>query len=97
MRIHVFAKIDYVFLGRLNSSNLASEFVYSLPNLIVLMNDQIIKSNRSIEPKLPSLQSKIKVWLTVIDYTEALFEVSAKKIWGEPGRWFIISLIQLLK
>lgn len=61
------------------------------------MNDQIIKASRSVEPKLPSLQSKIKVWLTIIDYTEALFEVSAKKVWGEAGRWFIISLIQLLK
>ncbi|XP_058802849.1 peroxisomal membrane protein PEX16 [Phymastichus coffea] len=89
--------VSFFSAGRLNSSTLASEFVYSLPNLMVLFNDQIIKSNRNIETNLPSIQSKIKIWLTVIDYTEALFEVSAKKVWGEAGRWFIISLIQLLK
>ncbi|XP_014216627.1 peroxisomal membrane protein PEX16 [Copidosoma floridanum] len=89
--------VSFFTAGRLNSSTLASEFVYSLPNLMVLFNDQIIRASRYSELKLPSLQSKLKIWLTVIDYTEALFEVSAKKLWGEAGRWFIISLIQLLK
>ncbi|XP_008213201.1 peroxisomal membrane protein PEX16 [Nasonia vitripennis] len=89
--------VSFFTAGRLNSSTLASEFVYSLPNLMVLFNDQIIKASRNPESKLPSLQSKIKIWLTIIDYTEALFEVSAKKLWGEAGRWFIIALIQMLK
>ncbi|KAJ8683452.1 hypothetical protein QAD02_019244 [Eretmocerus hayati] len=89
--------VSFFTAGRLNSSTLASEFVYSLPNLMVLFNDQIIRASRNTEVKLPSLQSKIKVWLTIIDYTEALLEVSAKKVWGEAGRWFIITLIQLLK
>ena len=102
-----FSKVPFCFLksllhsiqlsGRLNSSTLTSELVYSLPNLMVLFNDQIIRASRNQETKLPSLQSKIKIWLTIIDYTEALFEVSAKKVWGEGGRWFVIALIQLLK
>lgn len=99
LELHLCSWINEFLLlaGRLNSSTLASEFVYSLPNLMVLFNDQIIRASRNPELVLPSLQSKIKIWLTIIDYTEALLEVSAKRFWGEAGRWFIIALIQLLK
>ncbi|KAL7301843.1 hypothetical protein TKK_0005450 [Trichogramma kaykai] len=89
--------LSFFTVGRFNSTTLTSEFVYSLSNIMVLLNDQLIKASRNAETKLPSLQSKIKLWLTTIDYTEALFEVSAKKVWGEGGKWFVIALIQLLK
>ncbi|XP_011504831.1 PREDICTED: peroxisomal membrane protein PEX16 [Ceratosolen solmsi marchali] len=89
--------LSFFTAERFNHLTLASELVYSLPNLIILFNDQIIKASKCPQSNLPSLYSKLKIWLTTIDYTEALFELSAKRVWGETGRWFIISLIQLLK
>jgi peroxin-16 len=76
---------------------LTSELIYLLPNLIIFFNDQIIKASKFPELNLPILYSKLKIWLTVIDYTEAFFEVSARRFWGDAGRWLIISLIQLMK
>lgn len=68
-----------------------------MPNLLILMNDRLIYSTKYAHLKLPQFQSQIKTWLTIIEYTEALFEVSAKKIWGESGKWIVIFLMQSLK
>ena len=87
----------FIFSGRFTNSSLASELIYSMPNLLILLNDQLIYSSKYQHLKLPQFQSQIKVWLTVIEYTEALIEVSAKNLWGERGRWLIIILVQTLK
>lgn len=84
-------------LGRLNSSNFASELIYSLPNLIILFNDHILRLHCNPRLNIALLQSKLKIWLTIIDYTEALLELTAKRLWGKVGRWLVIGLIQLLK
>jgi len=47
--------------------------------------------------KIPQFESKIKIWLTVVEYTETLFEVSGKKLWGTRGKWLIVIIIQLFK
>lgn len=85
------------FIGRFNNSTLASELIYSIPNLIELFNDLLISSGKYMNLKIPKLQLKIKIWLTVLEYTEALFEVSAHKIWGTSGKWLIIGFIQTFK
>lgn len=56
----------------------------------------IYHSNR-LHPKIPEYESKIKIWLTVVEYTQTLLEVTGKKLGGEPGRWLIIITIQLFK
>ncbi|XP_043268567.1 peroxisomal membrane protein PEX16 [Venturia canescens] len=89
--------LSYFTAGRITSSSLVSELIYSLPNLLILLNDRLIYSSKYAHLKLPQFQSQIKVWLTVIEYTEALIEVSAKNVWGERGRWYIIVIIQSLK
>lgn len=72
-----------------------SELVYCLSNLLVLFNDTIIKKagtfhiNDSVE--------KIKLWVTVVEYSEVFLELSAKKLWGTPGRWLVIVSIQIFK
>ncbi|XP_028046008.1 peroxisomal membrane protein PEX16 isoform X2 [Monomorium pharaonis] len=68
-----------------------------MPNLIVLCNDLLLYNSRRQHLKIPQFDSKIKIWLTVVEYTETLLEVSAKKLWGPKGKWLIIVVIQLFK
>ncbi|XP_051169121.1 peroxisomal membrane protein PEX16 [Leptopilina boulardi] len=89
--------LSFFTAGRFHNTSLVSELIYSLTNLLVLFNDQLIYSSRNIEKKLPESKSRIKIWLTVVDYTEALLEVSAKRLLGEAGKWLVIFLIQSLK
>lgn len=68
-----------------------------MPNLIVLCNDLLMYSCKCKQLKIPQFESKIKIWLTVVEYTETLLEVSAEKLWGTVGKWFIIVVVQLFK
>ncbi|XP_033216493.1 peroxisomal membrane protein PEX16 [Belonocnema kinseyi] len=89
--------LSFFTAGRFHNASLVAEFIYSLPNLLVLFNDRLIYNNKCAESKLPELQSKIKIWLTVVDYIEALLEISTKRLWGEAAKWLIIVLIQTSK
>jgi len=94
---HVYV-IKYIFFaGQLRNSTLAVELIYSMPNLIVLCNDLLMYSSKRQHLKIPQYDSKIKIWLTVVEYTETFLEVSAKKLWGPKGKWLIIVIIQLFK
>ncbi|XP_076652909.1 peroxisomal biogenesis factor 16 [Halictus rubicundus] len=89
--------LSYFTAGRFNNSTLTSELIYSLSNLIVLFNDLLMCSGRHLHLKFPQFKSKIKIWLTVVEYTETLFEISVKKHWGHTGKWFIIITVQIFK
>lgn len=83
------------FPGRINNSHVVSELVYALSNLLVLFNDRIINHVRQIE--LPSSGDRLKLWLTAIEYCEVFCELTAKKLWGNRGKWLIIVAIQVFK
>jgi peroxin-16 len=87
--------LSYFFAGRINTSNVLSELVYSLSNLLVLFNDQIIHNTRRQEAV--GSGEKLKTWLTVLDYSEVFIEVSAGRLWGEKGKWLIIVVLQIVK
>ncbi|CAL1676067.1 unnamed protein product [Lasius platythorax] len=89
--------LSYFSFGQLRNSSLAVELIYSMPNLIVLCNDLLMYSSKCKDLKIPQFESKIKIWLTVVEYTETLLEVSAEKLWGAKGKWLIIIIIQLFK
>ncbi|KAG5307809.1 PEX16 protein, partial [Pseudoatta argentina] len=89
--------LSYFSFGQLRNSTLAVELIYSMPNLIVLCNDLLMYSSKCQHLKIPQFDSKIKIWLTVVEYTETFLEVSAKKLWGPKGKWLIIVIIQLFK
>lgn len=72
-----------------------SELVYCLSNLLVLFNDNIIKKARTIQ--INDSVEKIKLWLTVVEYSEVFFELSAKKLWGTTGKWLVVISIQIFK
>lgn len=89
--------LPYFTAGRFNNSTLAWELLYSLSNLIVLFNDLLMCSGKRVHMQFSRFESRIKVWLTVVEYTEALFEISAKKLWGQSGKWSIIAIVQIFK
>lgn len=89
--------LSYFTAGQFNNSTFVSELLYSLSNLIVLFNDLLMCSGKCMYLKFSQFESKIKIWLTVLEYTETLFEISAKKLWGQSGKWFIITVIQIFK
>ncbi|KAB0391795.1 hypothetical protein E2I00_014327 [Balaenoptera physalus] len=71
--------------------------VYSASNLLVLLNDGILR--KELRRKLPvSLsQQKLLTWLSVLECVEVFMEMGAAKVWGEVGRWLVVALIQLAK
>jgi peroxin-16 len=82
-------------VGRINTSNVLSELVYSLSNLLVLFNDCIIRNTRRLEAV--GSGENLKTWLTVLDYSEVFIEVSVRKLWGEKGKWLIAVVLQIFK
>ncbi|XP_026822956.1 peroxisomal membrane protein PEX16 [Rhopalosiphum maidis] len=97
--------ISYFLAGRINNSTLLSELIYSMSNFMMLFNDQIILSTTKPNPVTVSDKGKkkifssenIKRFITTVDYIEVFIEVSAKKLWGNKGRWIIIVLLQTVK
>ncbi|KOX71980.1 Peroxisomal membrane protein PEX16 [Melipona quadrifasciata] len=89
--------LPYFTAGHFNNSTFVSELLYSTSNLIVLFNDLLMCNEKCVNLKFSQFETKIKIWLTVVEYTEALVEISAKKLWGQTGKWFMIVVVQLFK
>ncbi|XP_034246926.1 peroxisomal membrane protein PEX16 [Thrips palmi] len=87
--------ISYIFAGRIQSSSVITELVYSLSNLLVLFNDCIINESRRTLPVTSG--ASLKAWLTVLEYAEVFLEITAKSVWGERGRWILIAIVQAFK
>lgn len=85
---------------------MVSELIYSLSNLLVLYNDRIIakdckekgeKVPGEIEPPASGFCYRLKVMLTTLEYCEVFIEISAKKLFGNKGKWVFIVGLHLLK
>uniref|UniRef100_A0A8B9SAB3 Peroxisomal membrane protein PEX16 n=1 Tax=Apteryx owenii TaxID=8824 RepID=A0A8B9SAB3_APTOW len=85
------------FAGRFSDSHELSELVYSASNLLVLLNDWILRKElqQTVPVSLP--QQKLLTWLSVLECVEVFAEMGTARVWGEMGRWTIIVLIQLAK
>jgi len=79
-----------------------SELVYTLSNILVFYNDSIIdKARGANENSVIRLQSglcyRLKVTLTTLEYCEVFIEISARRLFGQTGKWLVIALIQIAK
>lgn len=68
-----------------------------MPNLIMLFHDMLMYHSSSLRPKIPQYESKVKIYLTVLEYIQTLLETTGKKLGGEIGRWLVIAIVQLSK
>ncbi|KAH8256075.1 peroxisomal membrane protein PEX16 [Drosophila bipectinata] len=94
--------VSYFIAGRISSSNVVSELVYTLSNMLVFYNDRIIERARHAkENSAVRMQSKLcyrlKVMLTTLEYSEVFIEISARRVLGQTGKWLVIALIQAVK
>lgn len=85
-------------LGRISSSTVISELIYSMSNLLVLFNDRIIEKNNLPSDRIrDGTENMLVLILTRLEYCEVFIELSAQKMWGTKGKWFIIVVIQFIK
>ncbi|XP_054881115.1 peroxisomal membrane protein PEX16-like isoform X1 [Poeciliopsis prolifica] len=56
-----------------------------------------IKMQLLLLPVQPLSQQRLLTWLSVLEYVEVFLEMGAGKLWGEAGRWLVITLIQIFK
>uniref|UniRef100_V9LBM5 Peroxisomal membrane protein PEX16 n=1 Tax=Callorhinchus milii TaxID=7868 RepID=V9LBM5_CALMI len=89
--------LSYIIAGRFADSHELSELVYSASNLLVLLNDGILRKGLCGAHLVPLSQHRLMTWLTVLEHMEVFLEMGTAKLCGESGRWIVIILIQLAK
>lgn len=88
---------SYFIAGKINKSPVVSELVYSLSKLVSLYNDKLIREAYGGEAQYYGAREQIKMWLTVIHYSEVFVELIVKSRWGTRGKWTAATILQLLK
>lgn len=76
--------------------NVATELIYSLSNLLCLLNDRILLEKVTRTADEDGVH-QIKMFLTTLEYCEVFIELSGQRLWGTKGRWAFIVLLQLIK
>lgn len=87
-------------LGKVTDNSIVTEGLFTLSNLMVLFNDQVIRRELfKGEPTdlINDTEESIKLFLTVLENVEVLIEITSKKILGNTKKFLIIFIIQAVK
>ncbi|XP_053623759.1 peroxisomal membrane protein PEX16 [Plodia interpunctella] len=87
---------SYFVAGKINKSPIVSELVYSLSKILSLFNDRLIREAYG-ETQYYTFREQLKLWLTIIHYSEVFIELVAKDRCGSRGKWTIATILQLFK
>ena len=90
--------ISFVLPGNFRSSDVVSELVYFATKMMALLHDLIYRKKiAEVHTYLWTDKTYFQTVLTVIEYTEAFLELGATRLWGDPGKWLVIFVLQILK
>ncbi|GAB6029995.1 Peroxisomal membrane protein pex16 [Chamberlinius hualienensis] len=96
--------ISYLVAGQSKeSSQVYSELLYSSSNILLIINDSIIRRATIKDGRIPEKilwilnDDHFRVALTLIDYLEVFIEYSCLRLWGNRGKWLAVTLVQLCK
>ena len=90
--------VSFVLPGHFRSSDIVSELVYFATKMLQLIHDLIYRRKFSAVHKfLWTEKTYLESALTTLEYTEAFLELGAARVWGEPGKWFMIFILQIFK
>ena len=89
--------VSYLVSGRFNNSNIISELIYTSSSLLQISNDILLKRAFNWKSNFSEVVERLKIFVTIIEYTQVFFEISAKKLAGEAGKWITIAIIQITK
>ncbi|KAI8781243.1 peroxisomal membrane protein PEX16 [Biomphalaria glabrata] len=92
-----FRLVSYAIAGRFEDSTILSELLYSASNLLVLFNDAIIKKASGILPKVSTSQERLQSLVTILEYVGVFIEITAQRLYGDVGKWFAITVLQIAK
>ena len=92
--------LSYIVPGRFGASEALAELLFSASQLLALLHDWIYREEKGIKDFSPASceeQTRMTLWLTVIETVEVFIEVGADRIWGEIGKWIVIVIVQIAK
>lgn len=96
----ILTKIHFQSTGKVTDNGIVTEGLFTVSNLIVLFNDQVIRRELlKGEPQdaISDTEESIKLFLTVLENVEVLIEITSRKILGNAKKFIIIFIIQAVK
>ncbi|KAJ6219194.1 hypothetical protein RDWZM_005006 [Blomia tropicalis] len=82
---------------RFHNSRIVSELLYSCSSLLTLFNDSLLRKSYSIDPNQNVNITRLQTVLSFIEYIQVFLELTALHMYGNYGKWIIISIVEVVK